>query len=124
MGFKFGAGAKPRIGDIILVMPGRGTITLSSLVKLSKRQISSELGGEIVIMNLQSGVYHGVQGVGGFIWNLLGRPISVAEVCDRVVGEYDVELGRCQSDVIALIQQFLDEGLVDLDSSAEKVSLP
>jgi hypothetical protein len=111
-------------GDILSAMPDRETIALSSQVKLSTKQISSELGGEIVIMNLQNGVYHGVQGVSAFIWKLLAQPISAQEICDRVMAEYDVEASRCRNDVIALVQQLLDEGLVELDSSPAKVSLP
>jgi hypothetical protein len=105
-------------------MPDDAAINLSSHVTLSPRQISSELGGEVVIMDLQKGVYHGVQGVSAFIWNLLAQPISIQEICDRVTGEYEVESSRCQSDVMALIQQLLDEGLVDLvHPSSRKVSL-
>jgi hypothetical protein len=132
----FVPGAPPdrRIGVIILSSPKGGgnyfmadnrTIVLSSCVMLSRGQISSELGGEIVIMDLENGVYHGVQGVSAFIWNQLGKPISVREICDRVTGEYDVDASRCQADVITLIQQLLDEGLVEfVHSSSSKVSVP
>jgi len=106
------------------LMAEGAAINLSSHVMLSPQQISSELGGEVVIMDLQKGVYHGVQGVSAFIWHLLGQPISIQEICDRVTGEYDVESARCQTDVLTLIQQLLDEGLVQLvHPSSRKVSL-
>jgi Coenzyme PQQ synthesis protein D (PqqD) len=105
-------------------MSDNGMIAPSSLVMLSPQQISSELGGEIVIMDLKNGIYHGVDGVSAFIWNQLARPIFVRDVCDRVAAEYDVDLSRCETDVIALIQQLLDEGLVKLVyTSPAKVSL-
>jgi hypothetical protein len=105
-------------------MSDNGTLVPSSLVMLSPQQISSELGGEIVIMDLKNGVYHGVQGVSAFIWHLLSRPISIQEICDRVAGEYDVEPSRCEADVMTLVQQLLNEGLVNLvHSSSAKVSL-
>lgn len=105
-------------------MPDNATITLASRVILSPRQISSQLAGEIVIMDLHNGVYHGAQGVAAFIWNLLGSPISIQDICRRVTGEYEVDEARCQTDVIALIQQLLDQGLVKLVHSPEKISLP
>ncbi len=84
---------------------------------LSPDQISSELAGEIVIMDVRKGVYHGVEGVSAFIWKQLAAPISVETICQRVMAEYDVEMSRCQEDVVALVQKLLDEGLVQLVSS-------
>jgi Coenzyme PQQ synthesis protein D (PqqD) len=105
-------------------MPAPPPVNLSSAVTLSPHQISSTLGDEIVIMNHQTGVYHGVQGVSAFVWNLLAQPISVQNICDRVIAEYNVDPPRAQADVLNLLNQLLQEGLVVLVDSPEKVSLP
>jgi Coenzyme PQQ synthesis protein D (PqqD) len=41
----------------------------------------------------------------------------VAEVRDAVVGEYDVEPGRCERDLITLLEQLLAEGLIEVRDS-------
>jgi len=105
-------------------MLGNAPIDLTSVVTLSPGQISSRLGDEIVIMNLQTGVYHGVQGVSAFVWNLLAQPVQVQNICDRVAAEYNVDLPRCQADILNLLNQLLQEGLVVLVDPPEKVSLP
>ena len=44
------------------------TILESSVVVASPDQISSDLGDEAVILNLKSGVYHGLNEVGAKVW--------------------------------------------------------
>ena len=39
-------------------------LTPDSIVSASREQISSELAGEIVILNLNAGVYHGLDATG------------------------------------------------------------
>ncbi len=48
-----------------------GTISLESVAVASSDQISSDLLGEAVILDLKQGVYHGLDATGARIWNLL-----------------------------------------------------
>ncbi len=40
-------------------------------VVVSSNQISTDLGDEIAILNLDSGVYYGLSDVGACIWNFM-----------------------------------------------------
>lgn len=51
-----------------------GKVLESSVVVAVGEQISSNLGGEAVILNLKTGVYHGLNQVGTQIWNLIQQP--------------------------------------------------
>lgn len=74
--------------------------------------LASELGSEFVILNLQSGTYYGLEGAGRDIWKLLQMPITVSEICNVIVDRYDVEPERCRGDVLKLLKDLQQSGLV------------
>lgn len=82
------------------------------MVAAAQEQLSCDLTGEAAILNLTSGTYYGLNGVGARIWSLLREPRVVQNVLDHLLDEYDVEADRCEHDLIALLQQLADEGLV------------
>ena len=75
-------------------------------------QVSSDLDGDAVILNLNSGVYFGLNPVGARVWELLQEPRTVDEICGTVRQEFEVELDRCRRDLINLLEQMRNEGLV------------
>ena len=95
-------------------------VTQQSTVVASKRQVSSDLGDEAVILQLESGVYHGLNAVGAAIWALLREPISVAKIQEAILAEFAVDAERCQKDVMTLLRQLEAEGLIEvLDSGPD-----
>jgi hypothetical protein len=90
------------------------TLSTSSSVVAAKDQVSSDLGGEVAILDLKAGTYYGLDTVGARIWGLIQEPRTVREIRDVLVSEYEVEPGRCESDLIALLQRLADEGLIEV----------
>ena len=90
------------------------TLSRHSIVVAAKDQISCDLAGEAAVLNIKSGVYYGLDAVGARIWKLIQQPRSVEEVREALVGEYEVESERCESDVLALLEKLLDEGLIEV----------
>ena len=89
-------------------------VTLRSVVVIAPEQFSSDLGGEAAILSLTSSAYYGLNAVGARIWELIREPRTVQHVRDRLLAEYEVEAGRCESDLIALLQELAAEGLVEI----------
>ena len=88
---------------------------LSSLVVVvAKDQISRDLDGEAVILNTKSGIYCGLNEVGARIWQLIQEPKGVKDVLDTLIEEYEVEPDRCEREVLALLQQMSDNGLIEI----------
>ena len=86
----------------------------SSIVVATKDQASADLAGEAVILNLESGVYYGLDAVGARIWNLIQEPRTVNEIRDALLEEYEVEPDRCERDIVALLEQLADAGLIEI----------
>lgn len=71
-----------------------------------------ELGGEAVVLNLDTGVYYGLDAVGARIWKLLQRPRSIAELRDLIVEEFEVDADRCEADLRPFVASLSSHGLV------------
>ena len=78
-------------------------ICKDSTVVRAKDQVSCDLVGEAVILNLKSGVYYGLNPVGARIWELIQEPRTVSAVLDVLLEQYNVEAGRCERDLFCLL---------------------
>lgn len=88
----------------------------SSVVVASTEQISSDLGGEAVILNLKSGVYHGLNEVGASVWSLIQEPHTVSDIKQTLLSEYEVEAEQCQNDLMALLEGLFTAGLIVINN--------
>lgn len=71
----------------------------STVVKLKKQLNVTDLSGEKVMVDFESGKYFLIKGVGNDIWDLIQNEISVGEIIDKLMSEYDVELSVCEKSV-------------------------
>jgi Coenzyme PQQ synthesis protein D (PqqD) len=91
-------------------------ISGNSIVRAAEEQVSADLDGEAVILNLQNGVYYGLDPVGAFIWNLLKEPVKVDGIRDAILEEYDVEPDQCERDLLDLLGKLRSEGLIEVSN--------
>lgn len=91
-------------------------ISESSIVVAAVEQISSDLGGEAVILNLKSGVYHGLNEVGAKIWNFIQQPKAVKDIKQKLLEEYEVEPEVCVGDILALLEELKAVELVKVNN--------
>jgi hypothetical protein len=74
--------------------------------------LSQEIDGEIVLLDLRSGMYLGLNRLGTFIWKLLisnDGSVSAGTIVEAVTGEFEVEPATARRD--------LDQLLVELSSN-------
>lgn len=89
-------------------------ISENSIVVSVKNQISSDLGGEAVILNMNTGTYHGLNEVGAFVWNLIDQPQVVKDIQQKLLQEYEIEALICTKDLFALLNDLHGEGLIEV----------
>jgi Coenzyme PQQ synthesis protein D (PqqD) len=87
-----------------------------TILVAAKEQVSCDLGEEAAILGMKNSVYYGLNPVGASVWRLLQRPRSVGEILNAIVSEYEVTSEHAESDLIKLLHQMLQEGLVELTS--------
>src|SRR5437879_4369638 len=100
-------------GGVVSSAKAQCAVITSSLVVAAKDQVSSNLAGEIVILSLQTSRYFGLDRVAARIWELLKAPARVAAIRDTIIREHEVEPGRCERDLLALLQQLAEQGLIE-----------
>lgn len=93
-------------------------LTLRSTVSAAKSQASSELLGETVILELNSGVYYGLNETGSLIWNSIQQSKTLEEIKDIILEQYEVEPQTCTHYILMLIQDLADKGLVIVENEA------
>jgi hypothetical protein len=82
--------------------------------------VSRELEGEAVILNLESGVYFGLNEVGTRIWALIQQHGSLRKVLEAALQEYEVAPQVLENDLLQLIEQLQARGLVTLSQPSER----
>ena len=85
----------------------------SSVIVAARDQISTDLGGEAVILALDSGQYYSLNDVGTRIWNLVQEPRNISDILDAILKEYNVEPGLCEKDLVAILNDMAAEGLIE-----------
>lgn len=89
-------------------------ITPATRVAAARDQVSCELEGEAVILNLADQVYYGLDPVGARVWSLLREPRTVAELRDTLVAEYEVDAATAERDLVSLLGELSSRRLVDV----------
>lgn len=94
-------------------------ITLDTPIARAENNLSSNLAGEEVVLNLLDGVYYGLNDVGARVWALLDSANTPREICDALQEEYDVERDALEDDVLSLLADMTEEGLVERRSPVD-----
>lgn len=72
----------------------------------------AELDGEAVLLNIETGVYFGLDPLGTQIWQSLAEGVDPDEIIERLLDEYEVERSRVQADVRAFLENLQRNGLI------------
>ncbi|WP_051305946.1 PqqD family peptide modification chaperone [Desulfogranum mediterraneum] len=83
-------------------------------LKIGQDLVHQELDGEMVILNIQSGQYFGIEEIGSRIWTMLEQGMRPAAMVQGLIAEYAVEETLCREQVAAFLDELLQEGLIEL----------
>jgi hypothetical protein len=93
-------------------------IDLETIVEASSDQVSGELQeGDLAILNLRDGVYYGLNPVGSRIWALIQSPVSVKELRDKLLEEYEVDEEVCTRELIDLLSELSNKELISVHAA-------
>jgi len=74
--------------------------------------IQSKIGEEVVMLDMESGFYFGLNSVASIIWGMMEMGISFEDLCDQLIEQFDVERALCESDTQELIDQLLEKKII------------
>lgn len=74
--------------------------------------IVSDMGEEKVMLSINNGKYYNLGSIGGLIWDCIQVPITVSELVQKLMLEYDVEKSVCEEHVLSFLNHLSKEGLI------------
>jgi len=73
--------------------------------------IYNEVDGEVVMMNITTGLYISLNETAKQIWNMMEQPQQLSAIIDVLALEYNVTPEQCEKDVLPFIEQLLERGI-------------
>lgn len=89
-------------------------VTLDDRMKSSEDVVTQKVGDEMVLLDLESGVYYGLDAVGSRIWELLTEHGHLRVVLETMTEEYEVTPEILQQDLLHLVQELQARGLIQV----------
>jgi hypothetical protein len=86
-------------------------VSLDDALTVAEDTVFRELEGESVLLNLESGMYFGLDAVGTRVWRLFEETRSLRAVRDRLTEEYDVDPATAERDLLELADALVQKGL-------------
>jgi hypothetical protein len=70
------------------------------------------IGGEAIVINLETGIYYSLDRAGASIWELLTSGYDAAETAEMLASAYGVPVERARDDTVGLAEELVREGLL------------
>jgi hypothetical protein len=87
----------------------------SSIVQHAKEVLFSRFDDELLAIDAQAGFCYAMNETAGRVWALIQTPTPVGTVCARLCEEYAVDEATCWREVITLLQEWCEAGLIEVN---------
>jgi len=89
-------------------------IAETTLITRNTRILSAPVHGEIVMMDIESEHYYGLDDIGGVIWQRLEVPLTFGDLIDCLVADYEADPAVIAEDVRKLLSTMAEHKIVTL----------
>ena len=96
---------------------GSGEMRTDVPLKLSEHVHYVRLDDQVIVADMRSGDYLGLDGAGARAWELIGSRAARGAILKRLSTEYDVAPDVLRRDVDQFLQDLLRRGLIEYDTS-------
>jgi Coenzyme PQQ synthesis protein D (PqqD) len=87
----------------------------ATLIRRTASVLTAEVDKQIVMMDIESGRYLGLDDIGGVIWQRLETPRTFGELVDGLVADYDADRSVIADDVRKLLLDMAAHDVVAFD---------
>ncbi|MDD6882003.1 MAG: PqqD family peptide modification chaperone [Firmicutes bacterium] len=85
---------------------------MNSNIVMKKKLNVTDLAGEKVMIDFETGKYFLVKGVGNDIWDMLQKETTPAEIIDNLLKEYDVTPQECEKSVMDFLNKLNEQNFL------------
>lgn len=86
---------------------------LTSNVRVPQHVVYRSFPTETVVLNLQTGKYHGLNATAGRMLDALEQAESVRDAAETLAEAYERDQGTIEEDLCELCQSLLERGLIE-----------
>lgn len=97
--------------------PEQRRMLLESTARVPDHVVYRPFAAETVLLNLQTGQYHGVNPSGGRMLEVLEQVGTLKEAARRLAEEFDQPTEQVERDLASFCEGLADRGLVELHPS-------
>jgi hypothetical protein len=83
----------------------------SRTIQINRSVVSADLDNETILLNVETGLYFGLDELGSLIWSMLTGDASREAILDQLLATYDVEQVRLAADLDAFLTLLTRNGL-------------
>ena len=87
-------------------------MTPDTKLSIPPQVMSRLVDDETVLLDLESGMYFGLDGVGQRIWESVKEGKNLGEIAAMVAAEYDVDAKRAFDDLVEFAGDLVERGLL------------
>lgn len=91
----------------------RGTMDKNATIVMKKKLNVTDLAGEKVMVDFESGKYFLIKGVGNDIWDMLQEETTPARIIEQLLSEYDVTEEECTRSVEEFLGKLREFKFID-----------
>ena len=88
-------------------------MNLDTILSIPPQGMSRLVDDDTVLLDLESGMYFGLDGVGKKIWDSVVEGRSIGEITAIITAEYEVDEARAQADVVEFAGDLVERGLLE-----------
>lgn len=81
-------------------------------IQIVKKLNVTDLAGEKVMVDFDTGKYFMIKGVGNDIWDMIQEKITVEKIIETLLEEYEVSREECEEAVIKFLEQMQSYGFI------------
>lgn len=86
----------------------------NATIKISESVFTREVDGELILLDLKTEEYYGLDAVGHDIWKLFKDGKTLRQTHDTMLEMYDVNPEVIESDLKKLASKLIEKGLVEI----------
>jgi len=90
-------------------------MTDDSVIARSVSLVSSQVDGQVVIMNIDSGHFFQLNHTASRIWDLLETPQDLATIGRQLSDRFDVDQASCRADLAEFVGAMQQKGLLTVN---------
>ena len=92
-------------------------MNLDQKVTFADTVFAQEVDGEMVLLDMESENYFGLDEVGTAIWQAMQEKETLKEVFEVLLDQYEVEADMLENDLSDFVSKLVESGLVKVEES-------